>query len=273
MARHYTSIMSYLFGRFANIAYPAPIQNVINSTYVRLMGLDMSEFALVTSYQTLNRLFTRELKEPRAIDSNPKSVISPCDALITDFGTIENGQAYQIKGMAYDTANLLGEYYLDEVKSLEGGEYANFYLSPRDYHRYHIPMDLSVETLTHIPGKLFPVNMPLLKGKLNLFIENERVILATRDFRGKRHFIILVGALNVGKMVVTFEKRLKTNISNSEVSHFEYDEPITLKKGELLGWFEMGSTIVMLSEKDSLSYNLNINQKVKFSDVIATFKE
>ena len=273
MARDYTSIMSSLFGRFANIAYPSVIQNIINSAYVRLMGLDMSEFDPPSSYPTLNKLFTRELKKPRFIDPEPKNIISPCDALITDFGKIEAGRAYQIKGMAYDTANLLGENYRDEIELLEGGDYANFYLSPKDYHRYHSPMDLRVDSLTHIPGKLYPVNMPLLKGKLNLFIENERVIVSGRDLQGKRHFLVLVGALNVGKMVVTFENRLKTNIALGSVTHFKYSKPIELQKGELFGWFEMGSTIVMLSEKDTIEYNLSIDQKVKFADLIATLKE
>ena len=273
MSKHYTSLISSLFGRFAGTAFPGPIQRAINRSYVGLMGLNMEEFAPTESYPSLNRLFTRALKAQREIDPDPSAVVSPCDALITDLGSIQRGQAYQIKGMAYETAGLLGEHYADEVGSLEGGAYANFYLSPKDYHRYHAPMELRVESLTHIPGRLYPVNMPLLRNKLNLFIENERVVLAARDAHGRRHFLVLVGALNVGKMVVTFEERLHTNAAPGPVRHFRYDNPVHLDKGELFGWFEMGSTIVMLSAPGALAYQIEAGEKVRFAQTIARLKE
>ena len=273
MPKHYTSLISSLFGRFAGTAFPGPIQRVINRSYVGLMGLNMEEFAPTESYPSLNRLFTRALKAQRSIDPDPAAVISPCDALITDVGTIREGQAYQIKGMAYAMAGLLGEHYVGEAEGLEGGSYANFYLSPKDYHRYHAPMDLTIESLTHIPGRLYPVNMPLLRNKLNLFIENERVVLAARDAAERRHFLVLVGALNVGKMVVTFEERVHTNAAPGPVRHYRYETPVRLSKGELFGWFEMGSTIVMLSEKGALEYRLTPGQKVRFAETIATLKE
>jgi phosphatidylserine decarboxylase len=237
------------------------------------MGLDMSEFAPAESYSSLNKLFTRALKAQRSIDPDPLAVIAPCDALITDCGQINQGRAYQIKGMAYDTAALLGEHYAGEVERLEGGDYANFYLSPRDYHRYHAPMDLKIESLTHIPGRLYPVNMPLLENKLNLFIENERVILQASDRWGRRHFLVLVGALNVGKMVVTFDERIHTNTAPGPARHYRYETPIPLKKGELFGWFEMGSTIVMLSQKGALDYKIEAGEKVRFAQTIGRLKE
>ena len=271
--RHYSSILSNLFGKFASKEFPSPIQNGINRGYVKLMGLDMSEFNPSSSYRSLNKLFTRALISSREIDRNPNIVISPCDAKITDFGTISEGRAYQIKGMSYDTSNLIGESFKEYLSLLEGGEFANFYLSPRDYHRYHIPFDLKIEAITHIPGKLYPVNIPLLKNKHNLFIENERVVISALDSNNKRHFIILVGALNVGKMVVTFEDRIHTNIKDNRVKEYRYSTPIELKKGELFGWFEMGSTIVILSQKGALNYNLEINQKVSFAQSIGYLGE
>jgi phosphatidylserine decarboxylase len=273
MASHYTSLLSRLFGRFAATSFPGPFQRLINRSYVRLMGLEMGEFAPAESYTSLNRLFTRALKAERSIDPDPRAVIAPCDALITDLGRITGGEAYQIKGMAYDTAALLGEYHAAEAKRLEGGDYANFYLSPRDYHRYHAPMDLEVESVTHIPGRLYPVNMPLLKNKLNLFIENERVILQTTDRQGRCHFLVLVGALNVGKMVVTFEERIHTNTAPGPARHYRYETPIPLKRGELFGWFEMGSTIVMLSEAGALKYEIEAGSKVRFAQTIARLEE
>lgn len=268
MSRHYTAFVSNLFGKFACREFSPKVQNFINNSYVRLMGLDMSPFAPIESYSSLNALFTRSFVEEPSFYVAESAVLSPCDARVTDSGTILDGQAYQIKGMEYDTAALLGARYASDIPLLEGGEYVNLYLSPKDYHRYHMPMDMSVHSVTHIPGKLYPVNMPLLKNKLNLFIENERVILECSDKMGKKHYIVLVGALNVGKMVVTFEERIKTNTGFRFRQYYSYDTPKHLKRSELFGWFEMGSTIVLLSQKDSVKYNVEVGSKVSFGDVI-----
>ncbi|WP_456456945.1 phosphatidylserine decarboxylase [Nitratifractor sp.] len=271
--RHWSAAASALFGRFALKRFPRPVQRIINRGYVRMMGLEMGEFRAPESYESLNALFIRALEAQREIAPDPEVVISPCDARITDVGTIASGQAYQIKGMPYRTDGLLGEAFDEEAPALEGGTYANFYLSPRDYHRYHAPFDLEVEAVSHIPGKLYPVNMPLLKNKVDLFLENERVVLAARDRHGRRHFIILVGALNVGKMVVTFEERIHTNSSIRQPRHYRYPTPVALKKGELFGWFEMGSTIVILSEAESLKWQLHIGEKVRFAQSVGRLKE
>ncbi len=268
MPRHISSLASMLFGRFASHSFRPSIQGFINRSYVRLMGLDMREFSKAEDYGSLNELFTRKLEKDREFDKDALSVISPCDSLVTERGRIEKRHAYQIKGMSYDTACLLGPEYTEQLSSLESGEYINLYLSPKDYHRYHMPFDAEVLSLTHIPGRLYPVNMPLLKYKKNLFVENERVVIRLRDSLGKTHFIVLVGALNVGSMVVSFEKRLRTNISERRSVHFAYDEPVVLRKGELFGWFEMGSTIVMLSETGSIGYSVSSGTKLSYGDTI-----
>jgi phosphatidylserine decarboxylase len=272
MANHYTSVLSRLFGRLAGYAFPAPLQRGINRTYVALMKIDMQPFDPVESYPTLTALFTRARTLTPPIDPRERVILSPCDGRVSEAGFVREGHAHQIKGMRYDTAALLGAHHAHEIAVLEGGQYVNLYLSPSDYHRYHAPFDLVVESVTHIPGKLYPVNLPLLRNKLNLFIENERVVLAVRDRYGHRHFIVLVGALNVGKMVVTFEPRIRTNASARFQQHFHYDTPKSLTKGELFGWFEMGSTIVILSEKGAAHYEVNIGQKIHFAQPIGELK-
>jgi len=271
MRKHYTSVISSLFGRFASHPFPPALQRMINRAYVRLMGLDMSEFRAPKEYETLNALFTRALEKPRALPDDTQSLISPVDALVTQCGEIRDAQVYQIKGMAYRLDALLGTYHTEAAKSLEGGRYANFYLSPRDYHRYHMPTDLKVRALTHIPGKLYPVNMPLLKRKHNLFIENERVILECEDKNGYLHVLVLVGALNVGKMTVTFEPRVRTNSDILTPQHYKYDN-ITLRRGDLLGWFEMGSTVLLFSQKESIELTLKEGEKVRFAQPIGRLR-
>lgn len=267
MSKHYTSLISSAFGKFASKEFPSFIQYFINASYVKLMGLDMSEFREPSSYKTLNKLFTRALEKPRNLPEDSAKLISGVDALITDYGTIKEAKAYQIKGMSYKIEELFGNYHQDVVGKVEGGEFINFYLSPKDYHRYHMPMTLKILSLTHIPGKLYPVNFPLLRNKHNLFIENERVVIECEDEKGRAQVIVLVGALNVGKMIVTFEENIHTNSDIVEPQHYTY-ENLTLQRGELFGWFEMGSTIVTFSEKGSIFPEVAINQKVKYTDIL-----
>ena len=265
--KHFTSVLSSFFGKFASKAFPAPVQCFINTAYVKLMGLDMSEFKKPCCYETLNKLFTRALEKPRPLPKDENLFISGADALITDAGTIKEGRAYQIKGMCYSIKELFGPYHQEAAVKVEGGEFINFYLSPRDYHRYHMPMRLKVNTLTHIPGKHYPVNFPLLRNKRDLFIENERVIIECEDEKGRVQVLVLVAALNVGQMVITFEKNVRTNSEIREPIHYRYDN-LWVERGELYGWFEMGSTILTFSQKGSIVPKVAINQKVSFGDIL-----
>jgi len=269
MSKHFTSVISSGFGKFASKEFPSFIQHFINASYVKLMGLDMSAFAKPSSYPTLNKLFTRAFVTPPALPEDKNALISGVDALITDAGTITEGRAYQIKGMGYDIDTLFGPYHSGVAAKVEGGKFINFYLSPKDYHRYHMPMTLKILSLTHIPGKLYPVNFPLLRNMTDLFIENERVIIECEDEKGRTQVLVLVGALNVGKMVVTFEENIRTNSDIREPKHYSYNN-LVLERGELFGWFEMGSTILTFSQKGSIVPEVAINQKTSFADVLGT---
>lgn len=269
MYKHYTSVISTLFGRFASTVFPPILQHIINASYVKLMGLEMAEFKSPAAYQTLNQLFTRPLEKPRSLPEDHTLMVSGVDARITETGRIREGEAYQIKGMRYPIGELFSPYHADAAQQVEGGVFMNFYLSPRDYHRYHMPMDLQIVSMTHIPGKLYPVNLPLLRHKKELFIENERVVIACKDRKGRCHVLVLVGALNVGKMVIVFEEEIRTNSEIRQPKHYTY-ENLWLERGVLLGWFEMGSTLLIFSEKGSIVPEVAVNQKVKFNESIAT---
>ena len=271
MRKHYTSVIAELFGRFADKAFPSIIQHMINAGYVKLMGLDMSEFGEPASYKTLNKLFTRALEKPREIPEGKSKLISGVDALVTDHGTISEGRAYQIKGMSYSIEALFGTYHQEAAKKVEGGQFINYYLSPKDYHRYHMPLDLKILSLTHIPEKLYPVNFPLLRHMKDLFIENERVVIEAEDKRGRTHVLVLVGALNVGKMVVTFEPVVQTNSEIREPRHYIYED-LWVERGEMFGWFEMGSTLLTFSKKGSIVPEIAINQKVSFGEVVGRIR-
>lgn len=266
---HITNKISKYFHKFATTEFPLSIQNIINKGYVNILGLDMSEFNDPASYKTLNKLFTRELRVPRDIDSSLDNFISPADSFVTQCGDIEYETALQIKGMSYSVKELLTQNISTENydKTIDG-KFMNFYLSPKDYHRYHASYNCQITKLIQVPGKLYPVNFTYLKKQENLFIENERVILECKTSDNKIFYMVFVGALNVGKMAFTFEPQVNTNSDLFTTQVYEYDD-LYVTKGDCLGYFEMGSTVLIFWEKDMVNLeNLN-NQKIRFSDTIA----
>ncbi len=260
-----TNILSRGFGKFAAHRFHPVIQRFINYSYVKLLNLDMEEFKHPSAYRSLNELFTRSLQKRRKLE---EGVISPTDSLVTECGRLHQNKALQIKGMEYNVCELLKEC---DCSKIIDGTFINFYLSPRDYHRYHMPYDLQVRRVVHIPGRLYPVNLRFLRKKPNLFVENERVILECSTPQGYKLFIVLVGALNVGKITLVFENRIETN-HPKEIDIFEY-ENLWLKKGELLGYFKMGSTVLLFFERDRANLLVQSGQYVHFGQSVAKLKE
>lgn len=265
-----TNIISSIFGRFASYEFPPFLQNIINKSYVTLMRLDMSEFKSPSEYESLNALFTRAFVQPRPIDEDENIIISPADSFVTACGKNDDGLSYQIKGFSYSLKNMLK--FCDEkmVDSLKDGKYINFYLSPKDYHRYHAPCDLRILKAVHIPGYLFPVNFRALNSVDNLFVKNERVILECKTKDDKNVYLVYVGALNVGQMVFTFEPRIETNSDNSHESIYEYED-LEVKKGDMMGYFKMGSTVLLIAQKDTINIENIENCKVRYGQKIARF--
>lgn len=268
---HITNLISIYFGKFAKKEFPSFFQKIINNSYAKLMGLNMSEFKSPKFYKSLNALFTRELIISREIDENSDVIISPTDSLITQCGKLQSDIALQIKGMEYSVEELLTYYCSSNFEKIKDGEFMNFYLSPKDYHRYHAPVDFKLLKLIHVPGKLYPVNLKYLNKEFELFVQNERVILECEGTNGKIFYMVFVGALNVGQMVFEFEDRVETNTNAKEIKVYTYDN-IEMTKGDCLGYFKMGSTVVMIWEKDSIELDNLLNQNVKFGQKIALKK-
>jgi phosphatidylserine decarboxylase len=266
MQKHITNKISNIFHKIATTKFPKFIQNSMNTLYVKILGLDMSEFKNVTSYNTLNELFTRSLIKKREFDFSKDTIISPTDSFISAFGKLDSETLMQIKGMEYNVKELLTEHSSLANRIIDG-DYINFYLSPKDYHRYHAPYFFKLKKLIHVPGKLYPVNFTYLKKQLNLFIENERVILEC-EYEDKVFYLIFVGALNVGKMVFNFEPKVETNSDANDIKVYEYDD-LVFKKGDELGFFKMGSTVVMISEQGFMDTAIEVDTSVKFGQIIA----
>jgi phosphatidylserine decarboxylase len=267
--RHITSLISQNFGKFASKEFPRWFQKIVNSSYVGLMGLDMSEFHAASSYKSLNALFTRSLREDRKFSLDGSDFISPCDSYITECGTMTDDYALQIKGMRYKCDDFIGDAFTQEEKNVvHNGTFVNFYLSPKDYHRYHIPTNVKVLKAVHIPGKFYPVNIASLNKRVNLFIENERVVIHCENTSGKKFFMVLVSALNVGVMQVSFEPKIQTNAVATQAQAYEFED-LYLNKGDDFGCFEMGSTIIIIAEPGTLELDVKAGDHVKYAQTIA----
>ena len=264
-----TNVISRMFGKFASYRFVYPLQYLINFIYVKTMGVNLEEFDTLGSYKSLNELFTRKLKKDRKFNNSNSVIISPSDSLITECGKIFTSRAIQIKGFFYKVDKLLTSHiHFSNITRIYNGEFINFYLSPKDYHRYHVPINMQILKAVQVPGLLYPVNLKYLNKVFDLFVKNERVILECQTDDKKLFYMVFVGALNVGKMRFNFDERIQTNAKKDSIAIYQYTN-IRLKKGEELGRFEMGSTIVMFFEKNMIELTCKRMQKVKFGDSIA----
>jgi phosphatidylserine decarboxylase len=206
----------------------------------------------MTSYASFNEFFTRPLRA----DARPlhaSQFVCPVDGAISQFGAIEQGQIFQAKGHAYSATALVGgDQQL--AAQFHDGSFATIYLSPRDYHRIHMPCDGKLTRMIYVPGELFSVNPTTARGVPGLFARNERVVCVFDTAQGPL-VLTLVGATIVGSMATVWHGIVNPPRSK-EVREWTYqDQNIVLKKGEEMGRFLLGSTVVMLFPKDSLTFN------------------
>lgn len=259
---HYTNLISQIFEKLSCFAFCPKLQFLINKTYVKLFKIDLEEFDTLQSYPTLDALFTRSLVKMRSFDKRENTLISPCDGMIMESGVCKGNMAMQIKGKSYGLRDFIHQD-LDEHYS-----FVNFYLSPRDYHRFHAPVNLEVKRIEVIQGMLLSVNEKSLLKNDNLFNKNKRVVLECQDDFGNTFYYVAIGALNVGKIQINIESEI-INLKMNKI--YEYKKPIKIKKGEEIGCFHMGSTIVILSK--NWEYDLKPREKVLFGQQIAKYKE
>jgi phosphatidylserine decarboxylase len=242
--------MSRLAGRLVSVPLPQPLQRWLILGFARVFGVDLAEVRdPLESFASLQAFFTRALVEgARPIDAASDSFVAPCDGAWGEAGRVEGGLILQLKGRPYSVAQLLGSE--DAAQSFEGGDYATFYLSPRDYHRFHAPCALRVEALRYLPGSLWPVNRAGLSEVDGLFAQNERICAfmkpLSEGIEGEL-CLIAVGATMVGKVRLTFDD-LSTNRPGASSEQRSYGaEGPCLAKGEEWGRFEFGSTLVALA--------------------------
>ncbi len=245
--------LTVLLGRLANIEGGAVTTAVIR-WFVRRYGVDMDEAAEpdVTAYASFNAFFTRALREgvrPLA----RSGLLCPVDGAISQCGRIEGERIFQAKGHDYTCAALLGgDRALAE--SFRDGSFATLYLSPRDYHRIHMPCDGRLRRMIHVPGSLFSVNPLTARTVPGLFARNERVVCVFDSDEGP-FVMVLVGATIVGSMATSWHGVVNPPRPGT-VREWSYAEgQVTLARGDEMGRFLLGSTVVMLFPRDTVVFD------------------
>jgi phosphatidylserine decarboxylase len=216
------------------------------------VNMDEAENPDIASYHSFNEFFTRALK-PGVRPLAQADFICPVDGRISQFGAIEDDQIFQAKGHKFSTTALVGgDQALAE--QFRHGSFANLYLSPRDYHRIHMPCDGKLTRMIYVPGELFSVNPTTARGIPGLFARNERVVCVFDTASGP-FVMTLVGATIVGSMATVWHGVVNPP-RQPNIAEWTYaDQNIVLKKGDELGRFLLGSTVVMLFPKDTLQFN------------------
>lgn len=254
--------LSYLVGKLVHIKLPTFLNKLIITCFAKAYDINLAEAELpVEKYPSLGDFFVRRLKYGiRPIAAT--WAVHPADSLITQAGKITSGKLIQAKNKTYSL-----ESFTQDKKSLEkynNGSFLTYYLCPTDYHRVHSPVNGEIKRVVYIPGALWPVNAWSTENIHELFSINERVLIEIETDRGPVG-IVFVGATNVGQIVLTFDPEIVGNQLLSSAVIVKNYSNLKINKGDELGMFRMGSTVVMLySEKTITSVGLDmwINEQV-----------
>ena len=262
------NLISRLVGYFAESKLPGFLVRFWIKIFQKIYSIDMKEVE-TCSYKNFNEFFTRSLKkEARPIDQDKQSIVSPVDGVVGCFGKIENNTLFQAKGIPYPLEHLVvnPEY----AKLFQDGLYITLYLSPRHYHRIHCPVAGNIQELFYIPGTLYPVNAFAVNNIPALFTLNERLISLMENSPIGKVAVIKVGATIVGKIKVVYDS-VESNQKKRTLISKRYQN-LSLEKGQELGRFQMGSTVILLFSNPKIAFHsLEQGKEVRFGEKIAHF--
>ncbi len=246
LPRHWLTAVIW---RIARIRHPG-FKDFLITRFARAFDVDLDEVKLEVpgGFATFNEFFIRELADgARPIDDDSDALVSPADGTVSVAGTIRADSIFQAKGIDYSLGDLLATD-LQEAEHYVDGSFATIYLAPYNYHRVHAPLAGELLTVRYVPGDLFSVNEATVSRVDGLFRRNERLVMHLRTAHGPA-VVILVGALNVGSISTPWTGEIRPRkegvVDELDISGY----PAELDKGDLLGWFNMGSTVILLLPK------------------------
>ncbi len=265
-------LLSAAMYRLSRVRQPL-IKNLSIRLFMQVTGANFTDAERKSpdDYHSLVDFFTRELSaDARPIDgqNDPHLIVSPVDGRVAHAGDICQGQIFQIKGHTYALADLIGRDY---VKDYQDGQAVTIYLAPFDYHRIHMPMNGQLLRATYLPGELNSVSIDLLDKIAGLFARNERVVLEFMGDDKQPFLMVLVGAVNVGSIETVFHGEICPNRENTPIALPCCAQQ--LNKGEELGRFNLGSTVIFITPNNHHRWQLQAQQKVRMGQSIARLQE
>ncbi len=252
-------------GRLADYAWPDRVGQAVVDLYCRAYGVELDDCRKTSGFTSFDEFFTRELREgARPLPQDPRIVISPADGRVDSCGPVD-GRSFFVKGRPYRVDELVGD--AAEAKRYEGGAGCVVYLSPRDYHRVHAPVDGRIVEVRSMPGDYYPVNAIGVRHVHNLFVRNRRVaiVIDTPEETGLgRVTVVMVAAMVVGRITVT-------GIEARDVPEgvHRYDPPLPVKQADEIGIFRLGSTAVLFFEPGVVDRWVVTEGPVRFGQPLA----
>ncbi|MEM7027776.1 MAG: archaetidylserine decarboxylase, partial [Pseudomonadota bacterium] len=240
------------------------IKNLQIRIFIKIFKVDMNEALKENSasFITFNDFFTRQLKpNVREWNEDQTTILSPVDGAVSQLGLIDSQKIIQAKGKSFSLSQLVAH---DKAltKKFISGTFSTLYLSPRDYHRIHMPMTGKLLKTIYVPGKLFSVNNSAVRNIDNLFAKNERFISIFESEIGQ-YALIMIGALFVGSMSTVFTGQITPSKDRRIITtDYTSEESIILKKGEEFGLFNMGSTVILLFEQQKMKWSKELSTDI-----------
>ena len=246
------SALSTAVGWLTRLSAPPALHQRAMRRFARAYQINLDEAEHpIEDYKKFSDFFSRKLKTGlRTLEGGSNVVVSPVDGALSRAAYVDNGQCIQAKGVSFPLEKLLMD--AKQAQCFEGGAYATIYLAPRDYHRIHAPLGGTIEGFAYIPGEFWPVNAASVRLKDALFCINERLITYLNTPLG-RCAVVKVGATCVSRIRASYTDRVTH--TGGKQAHHTFETPLKIEKGDELGAFEMGSTVVMVFEPSSFRWD------------------
>ena len=247
-------LLSALMYRFARLRWP-PLRGALIRAFARHFQVNMAEAREpdLAAYDSFNAFFTRALQPgARPLPGDPAAIACPADGALSQHGAIDAGRLFQAKGLDYRLDELVGDPAW--AGRFAGGSFATIYLSPRDYHRVHMPASGRLRAMLHVPGRLFSVNRATASLVPRLFARNERVVCLFEGDAGP-FALILVGAIFVGGMETVWAGEVTPARGQPPRRHYGDENPVDLTRGAEMGRFNMGSTVILLFPPGAVTWD------------------
>jgi phosphatidylserine decarboxylase len=255
-------------GWIARRRVPRPLRAAVYGGFARYAGADLSVLDRpIDAFERFDDFFTRPLPEgARPVDARPSVVVSPVDGTVSEVGVATAGRLIQAKGLDYSVEGLLAD--ANAAAPFRDGPYATLYLAPRDYHRIHAPVAGRVVGYRHVPGAFYPVNALSVRSVPGLFSINERIVTYIESELG-RVAVVKVAATGVGNISLSYEPKVRSHVGPTG-SERSYRPGVDVERGQELGMFHLGSTVIVLFEPGRVALDVRIGEAVRVGAAIGS---